>query len=277
MSDAAVKTLAVNGFDMAYVEAGRGDPLVLIHGSLSDYRYWTLQMKAFAASFRTIAVSLRHYHPERWDGRGDDFNIPTHVADMAAFLQGMGIAPAHIVGHSRGGHVAFRLAQRHPALVRRLVLSEPGGAVSPDMSAQAAEINRRFAPGSFQSQAVERIRAGDVDGGLRIFLDAVSGQGAWDRTPALAQQFTRDNAMTLLGQIREEREPFSRDAAQAIRAETLLVLGELSPPMFGQIVEALLCYIPNSRHVVIPGATHTMNVAKPALYNEAVLDFLQGE
>ena len=80
--------------------------------------------------------------------------------------------------------------------------------------------------------------------------------------------------MTLLGQIREAREPFTREAAQAIRAATLLVLGGLNPPMFGQINEALAAAIPNAQRVTIPGATHVMNVIKPAAYNEAVLSFL---
>jgi pimeloyl-ACP methyl ester carboxylesterase len=187
----------------------------------------------------------------------------------------MNIAPAHVVGHSRGGHIAFRIAQNYPDRVHKLVLSEPGGALDPALTPHAAEVNKHFAPGSFQTQAVERIRAGDIDGGLRIFVDAASGPGAWERTPEIAKQFTRDNAMTLLGQIREAREPFTREAAQAIRAATLLVLGGASPPMMGQIIEALASAIPNVQRVTIPGATHTMNVIKPAAYNDVVLSFLQ--
>jgi len=271
-----VKTIRVNGYDMAYVEAGQGNPVVLVHGSLCDFRYWTLQMQAFSAAFRTISVSLRHYYPERWDGNGDDFNINQHMQDVVALIDAMKIAPAHVVGHSRGGHIAFRIAQNYPDRVRKLVLSEPGGALDPALSADAEEVNKRFEPGSFQTQAVERIRAGDIDGGLQIFFDAVSGPGAWERTPELAKQFTHDNAMTLLGQIRETRVPFTREAAQAVKAPTLLVLGGLSPPMFGQIIDALAAAIPNAQRVTIADATHTMNVIKPAAYNEAVLNFLRG-
>jgi pimeloyl-ACP methyl ester carboxylesterase len=274
MSD--VKRISVNGYDMTYVEAGEGEPLVLVHGSLCDYRYWTLQMPAFSAAFRTISVSLRHSYPECWNGEGDDFNIPQHMKDVVALIDALKIAPAHVVGHSRGGHIAFRIAQHYPDRVRKLVLSEPGGGLDPGLSPHAEEVSKRFEPGSFQTQAVERIRAGDIDGGLHIFVDAVSGPGAWERTPEIAKQFTRDNAMTLLGQIHETREPFTREAAQAINAPTLLVLGGLSPPMFGQINEALASAIPNAQRVTIADATHTMNVIKPAAYNEAVVNFLRG-
>ena len=271
-----LKTIRVNGYDMAYIEAGEGESLVLVHGSLSDYRYWTLQMRAFSAAFRTIAVSLRHYYPEHWNGEGDDFNISQHMKDVAAFIDAMKIAPAHVVGHSRGGHIAFRVAQNYPDRVRKLALSEPGGALDAELSPHAETVNKRFEPGSFQTQAEARIRAGDIDGGLELFVDAVSGPGAWERTPELAKQFTRDNAMTLLGQVREARDPFSRAAALAIKAPTLLVLGGASPPMFGQIIDALAAAIPNAQRVTIADATHTMNVIKPAAYNEAVLAFLRG-
>ena len=76
--------------------------------------------------------------------------------------------------------------------------------------------------------------------------------------------------------IRETREPFSRAAAQAIKSPTLLVLGGSSPPMFGQIIDALASAIANAQRVTIADATHTMNVIKPAAYNKAVLRFLRG-
>ena len=68
-----VKTVRVNNYDMAYVERGSGVPLILVHGSLSDYRTWLPLMAELSETNRTIAISLRHYYPEQWDGKGDDF------------------------------------------------------------------------------------------------------------------------------------------------------------------------------------------------------------
>ena len=119
--------LHVNGYDMAYVEQGSGAPLVLLHGAMCDLRYWTSQMETLGRQYRTIAPSLRHFWPERWDGVGDDFTIQQHTEDVAAFVAALGAGPAHLVGHSRGGHVAFRVAQRFPNRIRTLILAEPGG------------------------------------------------------------------------------------------------------------------------------------------------------
>ena len=70
--------LRVNDYDLAYLEQGTGDPLILVHGSLSDYRHWLLQMDAFASGgWCSIAVSLRHYWPEPSPGPVSGVNILT--------------------------------------------------------------------------------------------------------------------------------------------------------------------------------------------------------
>lgn len=77
--------------------------------------------------FRTVAVNLRHYWPGRWDGQGGGFTVRQHVEDVASFIAALDAGPVRLVGRSRGGHVAFRVAERHPHLLRKPVLAEPGG------------------------------------------------------------------------------------------------------------------------------------------------------
>jgi len=86
--------LRVNDYDMAYVEAGAGAPMVLVHGTLSDYRYWGLQMAALGKVHRLIAVSLRHHYPERWDGVGSGDMAAEHIADLGAFIAALGAGPS---------------------------------------------------------------------------------------------------------------------------------------------------------------------------------------
>jgi pimeloyl-ACP methyl ester carboxylesterase len=167
-------------------------------------------------------------------------------------------------------------AQHYPDSVRKLVLSEPGDALDPDLSPYGAEVNKRFEPGSFQTQAEGAHPRRRYRWWLAHLCRCGERAGRVGAHARNRKQFTRDNAMTLLGQIHETREPFTREAAQAIKAPTLLVLGGLSPTMFGQINEALASAIPNAQRVTIADATHTMNVIKPAAYNEAVVNFLRG-
>lgn len=80
---AGVKAAPVNGYDMAYVEKSAGNAVVFAHGMLMDYPCFMAQMDPFAAKHRAIAVSLRHYYPARWDGRGT-FSLAQHIDDVIA-------------------------------------------------------------------------------------------------------------------------------------------------------------------------------------------------
>jgi esterase len=270
-------TLRVNGYDMAFVERGAGAPLLLVHGTLGDYRHWTGQMEPFGASHRTIAVSLRHCWPERWDGEGDDFTVQQHASDIASFVGGLQAGPVHLLGHSRGGHIAFRVAQNFPDLIRSLILVEPGGVLAADLENGLASAAPAIALGPLYAKAAERIRQGEIDEGLKPTIDVIAGAGAWERTPEPIRQALRDNAVTLLGQIKEQRAPFARADAKAIKAPTLLMAGERSPASFHHILDGLETAIRDVRRVVIPNASHSSNLDNPRAFDRAVLAFLAGQ
>ena len=103
-----MQTLHVNGYDMAYLdvgEAGRTPPLVCVHGSLNDFRIWGCVIGPLSKQHRVIAVSLRHFFPEHWDGQGDTYSIAQHVDDVIAFIEKLNAGPVDLMGHSRGGHI----------------------------------------------------------------------------------------------------------------------------------------------------------------------------
>ena len=74
-----------------------------------------------------------------------------HVADVIGFIEKLDAGPVDLMGHSRGGHISFRVAQRRPELLRKLVLAEPGGeldatldpAAEPGPSPARGEVRRR--------------------------------------------------------------------------------------------------------------------------------------
>ena len=103
---------------------------------------------------------------------------------------------------------------------------------------------------------------------------ALSGPGTWDRTSASTKGQMRDNARTLLGQINEQRAPFSRADLQAVRASTLLLGGERSPPPFPQILDAMERTLANVQRITVTGASHPFPEENPEAFNRAVLEFV---
>jgi pimeloyl-ACP methyl ester carboxylesterase len=271
-----MQIIDVNGYEMAYLDVGRGTPLVCVHGSLCDFRIWSCVVGPLSREHRVIAVSLRHFFPEQWNGTGDTYSIAQHVDDVIAFIEKLkselGLGPVDLMGHSRGGHISFRVAQRRPDLLRRLVLAEPGGELD-------ATLDPAFKPGPSPLAAriaasAEIIAKGDIDGGLAVFIDSLEGPGAWKRVPAASKQLLRDNAMTLIGQMRDRRPPFSKDDAKSINVPTLFIGGANTKGALPQVLRALAAHVPDARIEMIPGTTHPMFEQAPQRYCEIVLDFL---
>jgi pimeloyl-ACP methyl ester carboxylesterase len=268
-----MQTLRVNGYDMAYLEVGHGPPLVCVHGTLGDFRTWSAVMGPLSKTRRVIVPSLRHFFPEHWDGVGDDYLMSQHVDDTIGFIAQIDPGPVDLMGHSRGGHTAFRVAQQRPDLLRKLVLIEPGGDLDASLSPAAAASSA--APlASRIAISAERIASGDIEGALQNFVDGIDGDGAWARLHAAPRQQLRDNVFTLLGQIGENRKPFAKADAEAIRAPTLLIGGGETRGALSQIWRVLSEHIPDARTAVIPGARHWMFEQAPQEFSEIVLEFL---
>lgn len=264
----------VNGYEMAYVETGSGDPLVLVHGSLCDFRYWPLQARDLAADYRVISVSLRHYYPERWDGSGDDFSPDQHAKDVAAFIDALDAGPVHLLGHSRGGYVALQVARRHPGRVRKLILADPAGDLDEGIRPPGVDPDAGRIDPALLTDCVSLLRRGDVDGALQHFVDTVHGPGTWAASGEKFRDGARDNAYTLLGQIHDRREPLTADMLARLRMPTLLIGGERSPQPFPALLDALEHHLPDTRRVTIGDATHGMNLERPEAFNDAVRQFL---
>jgi pimeloyl-ACP methyl ester carboxylesterase len=272
-----MQTLRVNDHDMAYLDVGQSrsaPPLVCVHGSLNDFRIWGCVAGPLSKRHRLICVSLRHFFPEQWDGKGDTYSIAQHVDDLIAFIEKLSMGPVDLMGHSRGGHICFRVAQRRPDLLRRLVLAEPGGeldaTLDPEYKGGPSPLLARF------TTAAEKIAAGDIDGGLEFFVDTLEGAGRWQRLPPLMKRPLIDNATTLIGQVRDERPEFSKADAESIPMPTLFIGGAKTKGLLPKVLHALAAHVPNSRTVMIPNTTHPMFEQAPQAFSEIVLEFLAG-
>ena len=266
-------TVSVNGYAMPYISFGSGRPLVAIHGSLGDFRSWSPVMGPLSARHRLIIPSLRHFFPAHWDGQGPGFTIRQHTADVIAFIEGLGLGPVDLMGHSRGGHIAFRVAGARPDLVRRLVLAEPGGEL--DASLMPAGVPPMKERAQNVIDAARMIAAGQVDEGLELFVDRIDGPGTWAKRPASIKQRARDNAATLIGQINEDRKPFARADAEAVCAPTLLIGGAMTKGMLPIVLNTLAAAIPGARSAMIPNANHAMMELAPQGFSALVTEFLE--
>jgi esterase len=268
-----MQTLRVNDYDMAYLDVGQGHPLVCVHGTLGDFRTWYAVLGPLSRKHRVIAVSLRHFFPEHWDGVGNDYRMAKHVSDTIAFIEQISPKPVDLMGHSRGGHIAFRVAQQRPDLLRKVILAEPGGDLD-------GSLDPAFTPGVPSPQSartllsVTKVREGDIDGALQNFVDGIDGEHAWRRLPAAAKQQLRDNITTLLGQLHEARKPYSLADMLEIKTPALLIGGADTTGSLANNWQVMAKHIAGVKTAEIPGAHHWMFEQDPAGFCRAVTGFL---
>lgn len=121
----------VGGVQTRYWEAGRGDPVILIHGGgagADAYGNWAGCLPVFARQFRTIAYDMVGFgRSEPLDETGFVYSQDARIQHLRALLDGLGLERVALVGNSMGGATALGLAMRQPERVSRLVLMGSAG------------------------------------------------------------------------------------------------------------------------------------------------------
>jgi pimeloyl-ACP methyl ester carboxylesterase len=276
----------LNGIELAVEERGSGEAIIFVPGSLSDYRSWSAQLDFFSPGYQAISYSRRYQYPNR-PPADTNSSIAANAADLAALIDRLGVAPAHIVGHSYGAFTALICARDHPEMVRSLVLGEPPAipllvrdANNPATllplffrSPRTALALMKFGIKAVQP-AEQAFARGDIEGAVQCFVRGVTGRNvAIDALPPLIREQIRANGAALRREI-EISEPFTCDQARAISVPTLLVRGSNSPRFFGTIVDRLMQCLPNVQQMVLRDATHFLHWDAPDEFNAGVQRFL---
>jgi pimeloyl-ACP methyl ester carboxylesterase len=117
-------TADANGIKTNYLEAGKGDPVVLIHGSgpgVTSYANWRLVLPALAENFRVVAPDMVGFgFSER--PANVQYGVQTWADQVVGLMDTLELPKAHLVGNSFGGAIALRIATQHPDQVGKLVL-----------------------------------------------------------------------------------------------------------------------------------------------------------
>jgi pimeloyl-ACP methyl ester carboxylesterase len=238
---------AHDGAALRWDERGTGEPLVLLHGGLSDSRFFSRNVPALAGRFHVYTPDARGH------GRSPDMPGPITpdllLADTVAFLTTVVGGPAHLAGRSLGATTALHVALRHPALVRRLVLISAaiappalraGGSPWPGL----AELVRFLGPGY-----------GEVSPDGEAHFPVVAGK-----------------IVTMLA----GGPGLARAELGGVASRTLVMAGDEDAVCLDDTV-ALYNGIPGAELAIVPGTSHFLLREKPGLCNAIMLDFLTGE
>jgi pimeloyl-ACP methyl ester carboxylesterase len=265
--------LTVNDVGLRYEERGEaGLPLVLVHGIWSSHESWTAVAPHFARSFRVVSYDRRGF------GQSERPTAPVtlqaDVADLAALIEALDLAPAWIVGSSEGGAIAVRLAGARPELVAGISAHEPGFfsllADDPAYATVMEEFRHRVAT------LTAKVEAGAHAAAAEQFVDAVLGPGSWAQLPPAAQQTFISSAPTFVAAMQDpERNLFDPDWVRDFARPALLTTGEQSPSFLSETITRLGTAIPSAHVVTIPNAGHSPQRTHPEAYVDLIAGFIR--
>ena len=253
--------LHVQGIDLHYITAGQGQPVLLLHGLGSSARDWEFQFPAFSERYQVVAVDTRG-HGESSKPPGP-YSLPLFASDVAGLIKALEIAPAHVLGISMGGMIAFQMAVSAPELVSSLVIVN----AAPELIVRTFRERLNL----IQRQLIVRLlgmrRMGEVLGGRllpkpdqeelrRVFADR------WAENDPKAY---RETMKALVGWS-------VADQLGDIRCPVLVIAAENDYTPVA-LKEAYIKRMPSAKLVVIEDSTHATPVDQPEKFNRAVLDF----
>jgi pimeloyl-ACP methyl ester carboxylesterase len=236
----------VNGISIYYAVYGQGPPVILLHGGLANADYWGNQIKALMARRTVIVMDSRGHGRSTRDTRPYGYDLMAD--DVVALLDFLNVAKADVVGWSDGGILGLDLAIRHKERVGRVFAfaanTVPSG-VKDDV-----EKNPTFA--AFIKRAGDEYRAhSSTPSEYDAFVEQISKMWA--------------------------SEPNWTDAQlQAISAPVLVVDGDHDEAIKREHTENIAATVPHAGLLILPNASHFAFLQDPALFNFAMLHFLDG-
>ena len=271
------RSVFINGDSIHYIEIGKGDPVVFVHGSLGDYRTWGRQLDTFAKKYRVIAYSRRYAYPNnKIVNDSADYSVIQHAKDLTEFLKVINAGPVHLIGHSYGASIILSTAMEHPELVKSLTLGEPP-VVSLLFNVPGGDTIVNNFVKQVMIPAGEAFKANDSIMAVRLFIGGVMGDSTYySRISSHDLEIIMANTLETRGSM-VTKDPFPSvgcEDLKKIKAPVLLVMGDKSPSFFSSVIGELERCLPNREKATLANTSHGLEYENPAEFNEKVLEFL---
>lgn len=290
MDTAPAQRIALPCGPVAYRQAGRGTPLVLIHGWRGSSRYWQGTMDTFSAIRRTYALDLPG-HGET-PARGSQIDIESLATMTLDLTDRWGLDRFDLAGHSFGGAVAIAIAARCPKRVRRLAVASLGTVRGRLEQLAMGQVHAHMTRGL-------RLARPWLDLGrpwlglMQPWIDRIGGEPWVSRTvagafvrrlpddPGLVRdgvlEFLRADPLSALEVAIASGNPAFLRSLPKVTAPTLLVCGDGDRIMPVSAVQALAGRLPGCRLETISNCGHLPMIEQPDTYHRLVRDFLVGD
>ena len=269
---AAGQIIDIDGKPTHFIEAGQGDPLILLHGFFLDSYTWSRNIEALSSQFKV-------YVPDLW-GQGYstreplDYGYPLYVDLVTGFMDKLGLEQASIAGHSMGGGTAILFTNQNRARVNKLILVDPSGL--PSTLPFRAKFFNLPGVGEFlmglNTNAVRKKNLTD------LWIHEMENVSDQDFETLMRFQKIAGSTEVLLAILRKQ---FFHTLADEINklatvdVPTLIFWGRDDASISVESGQKMHQILQGSQLEIIDGAGHMPNFEKPEIFNKITIDFLQ--
>ena len=263
-------SINVNGLRIEYLEGGKGDTLVLIHGFGANKDNWTRFAKHLTSHFRVIAPDLPGFGESSLAPDGV-YTIRVQAERLKAFVQALGIKSLHLGGNSMGGNIAGAYASLYPEDLKSLLLIAPGGIVSSEPS----EMFRRLKDGKPNPLVAESIED------YERLLDFVFVKRPF--IPRAIKKYLIQEAIEhqslnrkIFKQLRSSVDDLPLEAMlKDLPVSTLIVWGEQDRVLHVSGAKILEAVMPNAKTEIMDAVGHLPMIEKPEETAGLYLGFIE--
>jgi 3-oxoadipate enol-lactonase len=267
-----MKTAQISTGELAYIDRGAGQPVLLVHGFPLDHTMWHAQIETLSNYSRVIAPDLRGFgqSPLGSVNPSHGITMERYADDMAELLDDLNLDPAEpivFVGLSMGGYIAWQFARKYSSRVRALALLDTRALADTD-EACAGRLKMAENVAEWGSRRVAEMMG-----------PKLSAQSTFKTSPEIIAAIRRVVENTLPAAIAAAQRgmaarPDMTSFLPKIRVPTLVIVGNedaISPPAEMQAIAAA---IPSAEFVVIPNSGHMTTMENPEAVNQALTGFI---
>lgn len=243
-----VRHVTVNGVELAFVEAGQGAAILLMHDSMRDYREWQSLMPQLAQHFHVIAYSRRDHYPNA--EHSGDYSYEQHAKDLIELIRRLKIGPAYLVGDRAGAAIALLAAQQAPETVKAVVAFEPPLEL---LLPSEKVFGTKGARAEIFRMVHKSIAKKNTEDGLRTYFDWVRGNGSWAELPSEQRDEFRANADAVQAETANfSSPPLTCESLHGVKAPTLLVDSPGASPNSLEITRKAAACLPAADKASLP-------------------------
>lgn len=275
----AINQFSVDGLRINYLIAGKGEPLLLLHGANIGWGMWCLNIPELSKRYKVIAVDL--------PGAGASVKIDFKDVDLEKnfiqpvekLLNFLGVSSLNVIGHSFGGWIALKLALNAKMSIKKIILSDSLGfsrsiplrqwpvtfyllaklISQTALKATKANMDKFLASAFYKKQSISGLF-------FEYYFESLYKFG-------LSHPILFFNGLSSFLRMRKELD--LRGRLESVLQPTLIIWGEKDRNLSYTRNEDFFKLIPNSRLEIIGEAGHVPPLEKSALFNNLALNFFQ--